>query len=140
MSAPALSIGLAAADRFVDAAGADARWCGAMITRFGIGAGGQRLLELLEEELDRHEMVDADVVLHPPRQQLVLDLDRRKPAASASAMVRWMCTGSPQPPPASSTIGSLQTARMSTATSTISGSVRLASVTHLTQPSEPPRR
>src|SRR5687767_14378233 len=63
-----------------------------------------------------------------------------KPAASASVMVRWMWTGSPQPPPASSTIGSLQTARMSTATSASSGNVRFASVTHFTQPSDPPDR
>ena len=56
------------------------------------------------------------------------------------AMVRWMWTGSPQPPPASSTTGSWQTVRMSTTTWIISVSDRPASVTPLYQPSEPPER
>src|SRR5262249_29990822 len=55
-------------------------------------------------------------------------------------MVRCMWTGSPQPPPASRMIGSRHTVRMSTATSASSGRGRFASVTHLTQPSEPPLR
>ena len=50
----------------------------AMITRFGIGARRERLLELLDEELGRHQVVDADVMLDPARQELVLDLDRRE--------------------------------------------------------------
>ena len=54
-------------------------------------------------------------------------------------MVRWTWTGSPKPPPASSTIGSLQTVRMSTTTWIISESDSPASVTPLYQPSEPPR-
>ena len=62
------------------------------------------------------------------------------PAASDIAMVRWMCTGSPQPPPASSTTGMRQTVRMSTTTWIISVSDSPASVTPLYQPSEPPER
>ena len=62
------------------------------------------------------------------------------PAASDMAMVRWMWTGSPQPPPASSTTGILQTVRMSTTTWIISVSDSPASVTPLYQPSEPPLR
>ena len=61
-------------------------------------------------------------------------------AAWVSAMVRCMWAGSPQPPPASSTIGSLHTVRMSTATCANSGMVMLASVMPLYQPSEPPLR
>ena len=61
------------------------------------------------------------------------------PAASDMVTVRWMWTGSPQPPPASSTTGILQTVRMSTTTWIISDSDRPASVTPLYQPSEPPR-
>src|SRR4051812_41352488 len=62
------------------------------------------------------------------------------PAASDIAMVRCTCTGSPQPAPASSTTGSAHTARMSSATWIISVSERFASVTHFSQPSEPPER
>jgi hypothetical protein len=55
-----------------------------------------------------------DVVLDPAGQELVLDLDAldaRPPPDMVT--VRWMWTGSPQPPPASSTTGILQTVRMS---------------------------
>ena len=62
------------------------------------------------------------------------------PAASDMVTVRWMWTGSPQPPPASSTTGILQTVRMSTTTWIISVSDSPASVTPLYQPSEPPLR
>ena len=72
-----LGEGFAAADRFVDAAGA-ARIGARDDHEVRIGARGQRLLELLHEELGRHQMIDADVVLDPPRQELVLDLDRRE--------------------------------------------------------------
>ena len=135
-----LGEGFAAADRFLDAAGAP-RIGARDDDEVRIGARGQRLLELLHEELGRHQMIDADVVLHPPRQQLVLDLDRREargfgerdgamhvhriaPAAAGVEHERQLAGR----------------ARMSTATSAISGSVRLASVTHFTQPSVPPER
>ena len=62
------------------------------------------------------------------------------PAASDMATVRWMWTGSPQPPPASSTTGIGVTVRMSTTTWIISVSESPASVTPLYQPSEPPLR
>src|SRR5712691_5378114 len=41
----------------------------------GIGARRQRFLDLLDHESGRHQVIDADVMLDPPRQQLILDLD-----------------------------------------------------------------
>ena len=40
-----------------------------------VGAGRHRLPDSVGGEPDRHQVVDADVVLDPARQQLVLDLD-----------------------------------------------------------------
>ena len=113
----------------------------AMMTRFGIGARGERLLELLHEELGRHEMIDADVMLDPPRQQLVLDLDRREarglgqrdgamdvhrvaPAAAGVEHQRQLAGRAD----VDRHVGHLRQRQ------------RLASVTFLTQPSVPPER
>ena len=42
----------------------------------GIGAGGDRRLHLLDHELGRDQVLDADVMLDAAGKQLVLDLDR----------------------------------------------------------------
>ena len=67
--------GFAAAQRLIEAVEA-ARIGAGDDQQIGIGAGGERLLDLLDHELGRHQVLDADMVLDPPRQQLVLDLDR----------------------------------------------------------------
>jgi hypothetical protein len=75
MSAPASAN--ATADRLLNAAGA-ARIGARDDDEVGIGARRQRLLQLLDEEFGRHQVIDANVMLDPARQQLVLDLDGRK--------------------------------------------------------------
>ncbi len=88
-------------------------------------------------------MLDSDMVVHPARQHLVLDLDGVETGGLGQrdgAMVRCIWTGSPHPAPPSRMTGRSQAARMSTATSASSGSFRLASVTHFSQPSDPPLR
>ena len=74
MSAPAFFMASAAAERVVHPFDPD-RVGAPDDHRVRVGAGGDRLPDSVGGEPDRHQAVDADVVLDPPRQDLVLDLD-----------------------------------------------------------------